>query len=73
MTDKKIIIDDCDVSKCKYYTENNGVYHQGLYQYTNMCYKLPYDNCENKPFCWYKIIAKIKRVIYKLNILKSGE
>ena len=73
MTDKKKIIDGCDVSKCKHNIENNGSYHQGLYQYTNMCYKLPYDNCENKPFCWYKIIARIKRAIYKLNILKDGE
>ena len=70
---EEIIIDDCNVSKCKYYTENNGVYHQGLYQYTNMCYKPPYDNCENKPFCCYKIITRIKRAIYKLNILKDGE
>lgn len=73
MTDKKIIIDDCNVSDCKYYVENYGVFRQGLYQYTNMCCKLPYDNCENKAFCWHKIIARIKRVVYKLNILKDGE
>ena len=30
MTDK-LIIDGCDVSKCKYYTENNGVEYQGCY------------------------------------------
>lgn len=30
MTDKKIIIDDCDVSKCKYYTENIHVVSKGL-------------------------------------------
>lgn len=60
MTDKQIIIDGCNVSNCKYYIEDNGVEYQGLYQYTNMCYKLPYDNCENKRFCWHKIISKIK-------------
>ena len=63
MSDKEIIIDNCNVCNCKYYAENNGVEYQGLYQYTDMCYKLPYDNCQNKPFCWYKIITKIKRII----------
>lgn len=63
MTENKLImIDNIDVSKCKYFVENNGVYHQGLYQYTNMCFKLPYDNCENKRFCWHKIISKIRRM-----------
>lgn len=58
----QIIIDGCNVSNCKYYMENNGVEYQGLYQYTNMCYKLPYDNCENKPFCWHKLATRIKRI-----------
>lgn len=63
MTGKEqIIIDDCNVSNCKYYMENNGVKYQVLYQYTNMCYKQPYDNCENKPFCWYKLVTRIKRI-----------
>ena len=62
MTDKQIIVDGCNVYNCKYYMENNGVYYQSLYQYTNMCCKKPYDNCENKPFCWHKIISKIKRI-----------
>lgn len=62
MTENKPIIDGIDVSKCKYFVEDNGVYHQGLYQYTDMCYKLPYDFCENKRFCWHKIISKIKRI-----------
>ena len=60
MTDKQIIVDGCNVSNCKYHVENNGAEYQVLYQYTNMCYKLPYDNCENKPFCRYKIMVKIK-------------
>ena len=60
---KEIIINKCNVINCKYYVENNGVEYQGLYQYTDMCYKLPYDNCENKPFCWYKIVERIKRVL----------
>ncbi len=64
MTDKKeIIIDKCNVANCRYYMENNGVYYQSLYQYTNMCYKKPYDNCENKPFCWHKIIERVKGVL----------
>lgn len=63
MTDKEIIIDKCNVVNCKYYMENNGIYYKGLYRYTNMCYKEPFDNCENKPFCWYKIISKIKRIL----------
>ena len=59
---EQIIIDDCNVSNCKYYMENNGVEYQGLYQYTNMCYKQPYDNCENKLFCWHKLVTRIKRI-----------
>lgn len=59
---EQIIVDGCNVSNCKYYMENNGVKHQGLYQYTNMCYKPPYDNCENKPFCWHKLVTRIKRI-----------
>lgn len=62
MSDKEIIIDECNVANCKYHIENNGIYYKGLYRYTNMCYKEPFDNCENKPFCWYKIISKIKRI-----------
>lgn len=63
MADKEqIIIDGCNISNCKYYMENNGVEYHGLYQYTNMCYKQPYDNCENKPFCWYKLVTRIKRI-----------
>lgn len=63
MTDKEqIMIDGCNVSNCKYYMENNGVEYQGLYQYINMCYKQPYDNCENKPFCWHKLVTRIKRI-----------
>lgn len=63
MTDKEqIMIDGCNVSNCKYYMENNGVEYQGLCQYTNMCYKQPYDNCENKPFCWHKLVTRIKRI-----------
>lgn len=59
---EEIIIDKCNVADCKYYVEDNGVKYQGLYQYTNMCYKEPYDNCENKPFCWHKTIGRMKRV-----------
>ena len=60
MTGKEIIIDKCNVANCKYHMENNGIYYQGLYQYTNMCYKEPFDNCENKPFCWHKIMGRMK-------------
>lgn len=64
MTDKKeIIIDKCNVANCRYYMENNGVYYQCLYQYTSMCCKKPYDNCENKPFCCHKIIERVKGVL----------
>ena len=70
MTDKQIIIDGVDVYNCKYYMKNNGVEHQGLYQYANMCYKLPYDNCENKRFCWHKIISKIKEHLANIKLLK---
>ena len=62
MTNKQIIINDVDVSNCKYYAENNGVEYQGCYQYYDMCFKLPYNNCFNKRFCWHKIISKIKRI-----------
>lgn len=62
MTDNQIIIDGCNVANCKYYVENNGVEYQGVYQYYDMCYKLPYDNCFNKRFCWHKIISRIKRI-----------
>lgn len=70
MENKQIIIDGVDVSNCKYYIEDNGVEYQGLYQYTNMCYKLPYDNCENKRFCWHKIISKIKEYLANIKLLK---
>lgn len=63
----RIEIDGCDVANCKYYVENNGVEHHGLYQYTNMCYKLPYDNCENKPFCIHKIKERIKEPFRSVN------
>ena len=56
---KEIIINKCNVANCKYYVENNGIEYQGLHQYTNMCYKEPYDNCENK-FCWHKVIGRVK-------------
>ena len=62
MTVKQVIINDVDVSNCKYYAENNGVEYQGCYQYYDMCFKLPYNNCFNKGFCWHKIISKIKRI-----------
>lgn len=62
MTDKPIIIDGCNVSNCKYYMENNEVEYQDCYQYYDMCYKLPYNNCFNKRFCWHKVISKIKRI-----------
>ena len=32
MTVKQVIINDVDVSNCKYYVENNGVEYQGCYQ-----------------------------------------
>ena len=60
---EEIIIDKCNFTNCKYYVENNGIEYQGLYQYTNMCCKEPYDNCENKSFCWYKIIERIKKAL----------
>lgn len=59
---EQIIIHGCNVSNCKYYMENNGVEHQGLHQYSNMCYKQPYDNCDNKSFCWHKLVTRIKRI-----------
>ncbi len=62
MADKEIIIDNCNVANCKYYVENNGVEYHGCYQYYDMCYKQPYDNCFNKRFCWHKIISMVKRL-----------
>ena len=59
----EIIICKCNVANCKYYVEDNGVEYQGLYQYTDMCYKEPYDFCYNKPFCWHKIKERLKRFI----------
>ena len=74
MTGKEIIIDKCNVANCKYYMENNGIYYQGLYQYTNMCYKEPFDNCENKPFCWHKIMGRIKWMFkWLMNSLKRNK
>ena len=66
MAGKEIIIDKCNVANCKYHMENNGIYYQGLYQYTNMCYKEPFDNCENnkESFVGYycKIIQKVRLI-----------
>lgn len=60
---EEIIINKCNVANCKYYVEDNGVKYQDLYQYTNMCYKKPYDNCENKPFCCHKVTGRVKGVL----------
>lgn len=56
---KKIIIDGVDVSKCKFNVENNERYTTYI-QYTNMCYDKPYDNCENKPDCYYKQLKRLE-------------
>lgn len=56
---------DVDVTKCPYYVEDNGVEYQGCYQYYDMCFKLPYDNCFNK-FCWYKFKHIIKLIFSKI-------
>lgn len=63
MMAEEIITNKCNVANCKYYVEDNGVKHQDLYQYTDMCYKEPYDYCENKPFCWHKTIERVKGVL----------
>lgn len=64
---EEIKIDGCEVANCKYYVGNNGVEHQAVYQYTNMCYKKPYDNCENKPYCIHKIKERIKEIFRSVN------
>ena len=58
----EVIIDGVDVSKCEYHQDNNRSKYPKR-QFTNMCYRFPYDNCENKPFCIFKIISRIKGVL----------
>lgn len=66
--ENKVIINNCNVANCKYYVENNGVEYQGLHQYTDMCYKEPYDFCEAKPLCFHKIITRIRNIINKIKV-----
>lgn len=57
---------DVDVTKCPYYKEDNGVEYQGCYQYYDMCFKMPYDNCFNKRICWHKVKEFIKSLFSKI-------
>ena len=67
MTDKQIIIDGADVSKCKYFDCN---YKECKAEYyVRHGYEIvKYDSCRENPNCYYK---KLKRAEQKLDKIKK--
>lgn len=72
MDEKKMIINDVNVSECELYRDDNGVFApDGTAERTELCY-LTNDYCGNNPSCYYKNwqraeqkLEKIKKVCNK--------
>ena len=63
---KFIITDVINTIDCKYYEEVGGIEYQGMWEYSDCCYKY-YVHCYNKKICPYKIKQLI---LHPIKILK---
>ena len=72
MTDKQIIIDGVDVSKCGYFQSSCIPDHSGGYLYKNVCRNHGFYDCDKKP-CAFKCTEYQKQLKRKEQALNEIE
>ena len=70
MTDKEIIIDGVDVSKCGYFQSSCIPDYSGGYLYKNVCRNHGFYDCDKKP-CAFKCIEYQKQLKHKEQELQA--
>ena len=70
MTDKEIIIDGVDVSKCGYFQSSCVPDYSGGYLYKNVCRNHGFYDCDKKP-CAFKCIEYQKQLKHKEQELQA--
>ena len=70
MTDKEIIIDGVDVSKCGYFQSSCIPDYSGGYLYKNVCRNHGFYDCDKKP-CAFKCIEYQKQLRHKEQELQA--
>ena len=49
----KVVPQECDVTKCAAYLEHNGEYHQGYWEFNEICQEFE-NHCSDNPNCDFK-------------------